>query len=266
MQAKHSQALILLVDDDKLMREMMSALLSDIGAEVATANHAEDALTSLAVCRPDLILCDAVMPATDGFGFCRQLKDDPRYKDIPFAILSSLSRNVGERSAEAGADDYFSKNGNEALLRLRVRLLLDIALLGERRLDPSEVMAGARALLVSPNATLRNQFSVQLTPTGLQVEECTGAAALFNRCAGPVPDILILDDQQTDGRLLDMAAVIRKEAWPEVPILALTDKANEEMLESLEPLISDCVHKPLDRKELQRRIQILLRSVRTVGV
>lgn len=264
MQPKHAQTLILLVDDDRLMRDMLSAVLAEVGAEIATASHAEDAFVSLAVCRPDLILSDAVMPVLDGFGLCQRLKGDPRYRDIPFAILSSLSRNVGDRSAEAGADDYFSKNGSEALLRLRVRTLLDISLLGARRIEPQQALTGARALLASPAAILRTQFSVQLTPTGLQVEECSGEAELFKRLAGPPPDVLILDAQQADGRLAHLAAVVRtEEAWTSVPILVLAEKGDEAELESLEPLINDWVPKPLDRREIHRRLQLLLRSVRT---
>jgi two-component system, cell cycle response regulator len=263
MQPKHSQAMILLVDDDRLMRDMLTATLEDVGAEVATANHSEDAKLSLAVCRPDLILCDAVMPVLDGFGLCRQLKDDPNYKDIPFAILSSLSRNVGERSTEAGADDYFSKSGSDVLLRMRVRTLLDISLMGDRRIDPAEVFVGARALLVTPSAPLRTQFSVQLAPTGLQLEECSGATELFKRLTGPQPDLLILDAKQEDGLLLDLAAVVRNEdIWPTVPILVLADKGEESALESLESLVSDWIHKPLDGRELRRRAQLLLRSTR----
>lgn len=265
MQSRHSEALILLVDDDRLMRDMLSAVLSDIGAEVATANHGQDALVSLTVCRPNLILCDGVMPNLDGFALCQRLKQDPNYRDIPFAILSALSKNIAERSAEVGADDYFSKSGNETLLRLRVRTLLDISLAGEPRPASLESFGGARLLLVSPSASLRSQFSVQLAPSGLRVEECQGFAGLLKSLSGPPADLVVLDAQQDEKSLADLAVAVRTaEAWWSVPILVLAEKGDEATLEGLETLVSDWVVKPLEKKEVHRRVQLLLRSTRPV--
>lgn len=265
MQSRHSQALILLVDDDRLMRDMLSAVLAEIGAEIATASHGEDAMLSLNVCRPDLILCDGVMPKLDGFALCQRLKQDPSHRDIPFAILSALSKNVAERSAEAGADDYFSKSGNEALLRLRVRTLLDISLAGEPRPLPLESFAGARLLLVSPSASLRSQFTVQVSPAGLRVEDCPSCAGLLQKLAGPAADLVVLDAQQDEKSLADLAVAVRTaEAWWGVPILVLAEKGDEATLEGLETLISDWVVKPLDKREVHRRIQLLLRSAKPV--
>ena len=241
------------------MRTLFSAKLEGLGAQVEAVANAEGALAFLEDKRPDLIVCDAVMPTTDGFKLCRMLKDDPRYRDIPFTILTSLARGVAERSLEAGADDYFHKAMDESLLRLRIMTLLELSVMGAYAAKPLEAFGGARVLVASPAANLLTQVSLQLSRAGLHVEEFPGAGELMDRLSGPAADLLILDSELGSEPMVNLAKAVRKAAgWTEVPILVLAAKGEEAAMDPLKPFIHDWITKPLDAKELRRRLQVLL--------
>lgn len=75
--------------------------------------------------RPDLIICDILMPQMRGDDFLYALKADDRYKDIPFIILSSEeSSSARIRLLGKGADDYIVKPFNPMELQIRVNKIL----------------------------------------------------------------------------------------------------------------------------------------------
>ncbi|BDU73601.1 response regulator [Mesoterricola silvestris] len=252
-----SKALLLFIDDDRLQRKLFPEVLEPLGAEILTAANAENAMDILSDRRPGLILCDAVMPVTDGFQFCRRLKDDPATRDLPFAIITSLSRNVTERSLEAGADDCFLKRGSEDLLRLRVRELLGIAGGGFGISEPLEAFAGARVVAASDSPLLLSQISLQVAPAGIHLDTCATAGELLDRLDGPPPALLVVDASLSNGQLREIIASVRSQpTWAGVPILAVVDKGEEP-----EPGIpvDDWITKPLDGREARRRITMGLR-------
>jgi len=257
-----SKPLLLFIDDDRLQRKLFPEVLESLGVEIQTAANAENALDIISDRRPDLILCDAVMPVTDGFQFCKRIKDDPATRDLPFAIITSLSQNVGERSLQVGADDFFLKRGSEDLLRLRVRMLLDIAGRGADIAEPLESFAGSRVLAASESALLLSQLSLQLAPAGIQVDTCGGAGEVLDNLDGPPPALLVLDAALANGALKDVAASVRSQpTWAGVPILVVAGKGEEP--EAGIP-IDDWVTKPLDGREARRRVTMALRYGRAM--
>jgi CheY-like chemotaxis protein len=85
---------VLVVDDELAIAEMLRAVLEGEGYCVVIASNGEAALASLATTRPDLVLCDVMMPVLDGGDFCRAVKSDPSYQAIPIVLMSA----VGETS------------------------------------------------------------------------------------------------------------------------------------------------------------------------
>lgn len=144
------QPLVLLVDDapDYL------ALLGDLlGAEyrVKAVNNGLRAIkVATSIEPPDLILLDLLMPPPDGYEVLRQLKADPRSRDIPVLMMTTM----GEPESEAigfrlGCADYLTKPFNPALVRARVRLHLErFRLLQAERELLEKTVKGALAMLV----------------------------------------------------------------------------------------------------------------------
>ncbi|WP_433199065.1 response regulator transcription factor [Nocardia sp. CA-107356] len=124
---------ILVVDDDRAVRESLRRSLTFNGYSVDLAVDGVDALEKATAQRPDALVLDVMMPRMDGLEVCRRLRSTG--DDLPILVLTARD-SVSERVAglDAGADDYLPKPFalEELLARLR-------ALLRRRAADPGEV-------------------------------------------------------------------------------------------------------------------------------
>lgn len=113
---------ILVVDDDKEIRDLLSRYLRGHGFRVDVAADGQDMRRLLASARIDLVILDRVMPGKDGFTLCRELRAVSRVPIILLTLLASeTDRVVG---LELGADDYLAKPFNPQELLARIRAVL----------------------------------------------------------------------------------------------------------------------------------------------
>ncbi len=117
---------IMVVDDDKLILDLVKETLEQEGYSVVSANNGTEALAMVKVQIPDLILLDIMMPKIDGFSVCEMLKGDKKFKDIPIVMLTakSLSKDI-EEAYERGADEYIIKPFDSVILLRKIRELLE---------------------------------------------------------------------------------------------------------------------------------------------
>lgn len=101
---------ILIIEDDKFLRELISRKLSDENFEVAEAVDGEDGVKKTEEEIPDLILLDLILPGIDGFEVLRQIKTKSKLSKIPVIILSNLGQEEDiEKGFKLGATDYLIK-------------------------------------------------------------------------------------------------------------------------------------------------------------
>ncbi len=114
---------ILVVDDDRAVRESLRRSLSFNGYSVALAQDGLEALDLISSDRPDALVLDVMMPKLDGLEVCRQLRSTG--DDLPILVLTARD-SVSERVAglDAGADDYLPKPFALEELLARMRALL----------------------------------------------------------------------------------------------------------------------------------------------
>ncbi|HYA24365.1 MAG TPA: HD domain-containing phosphohydrolase, partial [Terriglobales bacterium] len=118
---------ILVVDDNPDTMVLMKELLETHGYDVVTVPDASEAELEIRRVPPDLILSDVVMPGKSGYELCRELKENPATRLIPFVLITGLSdREDKLQGIEAGADDFLNKPIFSEELFARVKSLLKL--------------------------------------------------------------------------------------------------------------------------------------------
>jgi two-component system cell cycle response regulator DivK len=113
---------ILVVEDQEDNRQILRDLLSSGGYDMIEAENGEDAVTSAAANRPDLILMDIQLPILDGYEATRRIKSDPQLKSIPIIVVTSYALSGDEEKARrAGCDDYVAKPYSPRQLLAKIR-------------------------------------------------------------------------------------------------------------------------------------------------
>jgi putative two-component system response regulator len=118
---------ILVIDDNPDIMLLMQELLATRGYEVVAIPDAVQAEIEVRRQAPDLILSDVIMPGKSGYELCRELKDDPVTRLIPFVLITGLTdREDRLKGIECGADDFLSKPIYAEELFARVKSLLKL--------------------------------------------------------------------------------------------------------------------------------------------
>jgi len=158
------EAHVLIVDDKKLNRDLLQALLTAMGVgRIRQAEGGEQALDIIAADRPDLILLDVIMPGMDGYATCRSLRRHYSLSELPVIFITALD-GPSDRFAcfAAGGNDVISKPLNNAEVIARVGVHLQLGL----------IMAKLNVFQARVHDELQRARSAQLSlvPTPLQIE------------------------------------------------------------------------------------------------
>jgi len=101
---------ILVVEDDKFLRELITQKLAREGYDVKEAVDGEEGVVKTKEEKPDIVLLDLILPGIDGFEVLAKIKEDPELENIPVVILSNLGqRDDVERGLKLGAVDFLIK-------------------------------------------------------------------------------------------------------------------------------------------------------------
>jgi len=116
---------VLIVDDDKSMRQSLRSVMEEEGYEVLEADNGATGLQKIKIEQPDLVLLDIVMPSLDGIKVCKAVKSDPDLeKTLVIMTTSKGSKEDVIRGLESGADDYIVKPFDKSELLARIRTSL----------------------------------------------------------------------------------------------------------------------------------------------
>jgi len=116
---------ILVIEDEPQMRRNILTVLDMEGFDALGAENGRLGLEMIHTHKPDLILCDVMMPELDGYGVLKALRADPATAETPFVFLTAKGERGDFRAGmNLGADDYLTKPVvlDDLLKTIRVRL------------------------------------------------------------------------------------------------------------------------------------------------
>ncbi len=101
---------ILLVEDEKIMINLLEKKLTQEGYEVTIATNGEEGLKLIKELKPDIVLLDIIMPKMGGFEVMEEMNKDPELAKIPVVIISNSGQPVElDKAKELGAKDWLIK-------------------------------------------------------------------------------------------------------------------------------------------------------------
>jgi len=123
--AERKTPLLLVVDDDIVIRTMIMKALQKQGFDTIEAPNGAEGIELFRQHRPDLVLLDVIMPVMNGFEACRQMREVDPERTVPIIMLTGLDDIASvDKSFDAGATDFISKPINWSLFIQRVRYSL----------------------------------------------------------------------------------------------------------------------------------------------
>tara|TARA_R110002051_G_scaffold285223_1_gene347433 strand:- start:10878 stop:11930 length:1053 start_codon:yes stop_codon:yes gene_type:complete len=150
---------ILLIEDDKALRENTEELLELCGYNVTTASNGRIGIEAAIENLPDIIICDIMMPEVDGYGVLENLSNNEKTKQIPFIFLSAKTEHKEiRRGMDLGADDYLTKPFEEEDLTSAIESRLAKAELIKRMQDDTSKEHGVTEHEIQSIHELKNFF------------------------------------------------------------------------------------------------------------
>ncbi len=200
--------LVLVIDDDKTVRDLMQRHISKDGIEVVTAHDGAEGLKLARELNPAVITLDVLMPGADGWEVLRELKADKSLAEIPVVMCTILDdKNKGYA---LGAADYMNKPVSRDNLRQVLSRYLSSA-------------AGARILIVEDDETTRTMLRRLLVGEGCLVSEAENGRIALDRLAESRPNLILLDLMMPEMDGFEFLAEIRTmEAHANIPVVVIT--------------------------------------------
>ena len=155
-------ATILIVDDEREIRELLRYNLEREGYHVLVSTGGEDALKRIFATHPDLVLLDLLLPGLNGLEVLREVRAEPSTRDLPIILLTARGAEMDKLLGfERGADDYITKPFSPREVIARVDAILRRA--GAPR-APEALTAGPLALDLGRREALLDGVELTLTP------------------------------------------------------------------------------------------------------
>ncbi|MBE9561290.1 MAG: response regulator [Proteobacteria bacterium] len=201
--------IVLVIDDDKITREMLKKYLSNLGYSVAIASDGKEGLRLAKKLRPDAILLDIKMPQMDGWNVISSLKDNPLLSDIP-VIMISMEEQC-DKGYAMGATDYLMKPvGREQLATILNKYNIG---------DESQRLV----MVIEDDIVIREFMNNMLKAEGWRVFKAENGKVALEHLEEKKPSLILLDLLMPEMDGFEFVARLRSnEKWRSIPVVVLT--------------------------------------------
>lgn len=252
---------ILVVDDDRMVRDTVGRFLENEGYEVEYSPHGADALEKVASRPPDAILLDIMMPGMNGRQFMEALRKELGVTDIPVLVMTAIHGITSSQAFALGASDVVEKPFDMDVVLNKIALTLfrvrSEALDGLSHADPDDLhlsRTGGVVLIVDSDRGAWHHLDQVLSTHGFQavtLAQVNEDMLRLARVLQPHAILLELHGPGIDG-LTALRRLRRESTLDNVPILLVTQDARtaDEARDEVETLAAQILPKPLDDKAL----------------
>ncbi|MCV6637753.1 response regulator [Candidatus Albibeggiatoa sp. nov. NOAA] len=201
--------IVLVIDDDKIVRELLKNYLSKLGYAVAVADSGQQGLQLAKKLRPDAIILDVMMPETDGWHVLSTLKTDPLLTDI-HVIMTSIEEHRN-RGYALGATDYLVKPvGRDQLANI----------LGKYKIGAND---NDLVMVVDDDLVVREATAELLKLEGWRVFKAENGQVALEHLNDKKPSLILLDLLMPVMDGFAFIDKIRENAhWQNIPVVVLT--------------------------------------------
>ena len=200
-------ATVLVVDDDRTVRDLISRHLSKDGFEVVTAATGIEALALARDLHPAAMTLDIMMPGLDGWSVLAAMKGDPALADIPVVLMTIVDER--RRGYSLGATEYLVKPIDRGRLTDMLRTLCGTAC--------------GRLLLIEDDAVVRETVRQALEREGWTVTWAENGRIGLEQLSRELPDAILLDLMMPEMDGFEFLAELRANAsWRLVPVVVVT--------------------------------------------
>ncbi|KOS30875.1 DeoR faimly transcriptional regulator [Bacillus anthracis] len=162
---------ILIVDDEKEIRNLIAIYLKNEGYKVLKAEDGEEALQLIEQNEVDLIILDIMMPKIDGIEMCMKIREE---KEMPIIMLTAKTQDIDKiLGLTIGADDYITKPFNpiELVARVKAQLRRYMKMNGFAIQNEDELEIGEMKINISTHKVIVEGEEVKLTPREFSILE-----------------------------------------------------------------------------------------------
>lgn len=175
---------ILIVDDSRMMRNVIKGYLTEFDCDTEEASDGEMGLRLAENSHFDLIITDVEMPRKNGIELCRDLKKSPSTRGVPILIISSFdSEDDIHKGFQAGASAYLSKNEVSSQLSHTVKTIL----------SKSHFNTSKLIMIVDDSAMIRHLVKTELSKSGYSILTADNGADALSKLETLRPDLILSD-------------------------------------------------------------------------
>lgn len=254
-QFPRQQYRILIADDSKAMRLIISRALKRVGCEVEEAENGAVVVRKALAHPPDLILMDIVMPVMNGLEAMRMLRSYPVLRGTPVVILSSNGRPADVQDALAsGAHSYLKKPIKDDQL---VSHLFDVIGSNQEKALVQKSLKACCVLIVDDSRLIRNTVKRVLKELECELIEAQNGKEAYQLAQKYCPNLILMDINMPVLDGLDATRLIRKDPnLKNTKIIALTSNTQlKDFGTALSAGMTDYLIKPFDKDQLLERVK-----------
>ena len=260
---------ILVIDDDLTIRKLISHHLNLNNYKVFLASNTDEGFDLLSKNNIDLVLCDIIMDKMDGFNFCSLVRENEKYRTIPFVFVTAKNTFEDKSKAlEVGSDDFITKPFNVDDLVLKIKTLIrrsEIYRIYGTRKSLEEIFSDRtpKVVIIDDDKAALTMYRSGLIKNGIDCQIALSAAEGIELIKAFRPDLIVADVMmpQVDGYEL-RELLLSDPDLASIPFVFLSNLgSDQQVLHGFDKNITDYILKASGYKIVIAKISSLLNSL-----